>query len=231
MTKLCAYVIEGESITDISVYGYHDLNGNEEFLISDTVPEGYTDISSIVNWSKYSKLVKKDYKTIRKEIYISMLTAGGWANLSTEEKEICSKYFIVDASLRTEVHTVDEQIINGLTHHNESIKARNCRYTSAILEVYNRLTKIESDEILTSIRAHALDTEYITYGREGTLEGDPEGILDFIESRIGTSYENTGMSSMEYIPAGMTMQELVDRCKVIIVDGDYDYMSNEKVCL
>jgi len=63
------------------------IDGFEDYKISETLPEGYTDISSITNWIKYGEYFFKDYKFIRKQ-----LQELDWSLLTDLEKLIVSKY-------------------------------------------------------------------------------------------------------------------------------------------
>jgi hypothetical protein len=69
--------------------------------------------------------------------------------------------------------------------------------------MYNRLTKAQSQEIVNDLNdSKMLAARYMQFGIEGTIEGDVEGLFDYIESRAGTSYATTGFSSKAFIPIG-----------------------------
>jgi hypothetical protein len=63
---------------------------------------------------------------------------------------------------------------------------------------------------------------YINLGTEGTVEGDNEGLFDYILSRKNTTWENTGLSKQAYSPKGMAdCQELSNRLIDILKNGNY----------
>jgi hypothetical protein len=65
--------------------------------------------------------------------------------------------------------------------------------------------------------------KYLLFGREGTVEGDPEGLFDYIDSRVGTSYENTGLKNKSISPSGFaTVSDFADYLLDIIKYGKYE---------
>lgn len=51
-----------------------------------------------------------------------------------------------------------------------------------------------------------------------------EGIIDYIESTVGTSYENTGLAVKGYTIKGApvnTLQDLIDGLKDVLINGNY----------
>lgn len=216
ITKRNDVIINGREIS----YDYDKESTGPHFQASDTVPSGYSDFSSIENWHLYGYETGKDYKVIRSEIK-SLYQSIQWVNLSTTEKTICANYFIPPKIERDEVYTTEQQIMLGLLFHSNSIDARKTRYAYAAMEVYNRLTKVESEEVINDVVSNNLVEKYISNGVEGTLEGDEEGIFDYVESVTGTSYQSSGLATKSYIPDGMSLTQLIDRIMEILRDGKY----------
>jgi len=188
------------SLTD-SIYEISGWKPSETFVypylkVSTSIEVGYKDFSSITNWYVYGDKTERDYKFIRDRI-IELFQSIGWTNLTLEEKQICSQYFAVPKSNRNEIYTIEEQIELGSTYNRNSIESRKLRSGKASVEIRNRLIKSESNEILDdvfNVSSNMFNT-YIENGREGTIEGDPEGLFDYIESRIGTSFEGIGFKN------------------------------------
>jgi len=59
------------------------------------------------------------------------------------------------------------------------------------------------------------------FGREGTAQGDNEGITDYLNSVVGTGYEVTGMSIQSWTPIGMSLADLISKVEDIILNGNY----------
>lgn len=170
------------------------------------------------NWNQdYS-----DYKSARVALYVAMMTKGGFNNLSDEEKRIASKWFIVERTERSSVHTLQEQVTNGKWFDSNSKEARRQRFSVAMSEIYNRLTKEEVFQVLSAMGNDIVE-KYITYGTEGTVEGDLiEGLFDYIEARNGTAWSATGLAVQTFIPSGMAnCSELATKLMDILKNGNY----------
>lgn len=215
--KLTAFVVNGTPISSRGRYDSSELGENVPFKREDTVSSGYEDISSITAWATHGASTGYDYKVVREEI-AALVTSIGWESLDAGEKEIASKYFVVDKASRDEVYTTIQQIGLGLLHHKASVEARTLRYAKASMEVYNRLSPAESKVVIGDVAD--LGFKYVQYGIEGTVEGDPEGFFDYLEARSGTSYENTGLATKTYEPDGMTLAQLVTRLMDILKLGE-----------
>ena len=198
-----------------------DLNGRPAMQIGLNAPSGYQDVTSIENWDQFNHVIRKDYKFLRQQIKI-LVQNTGWTNLTQLEKQIAVKYFVVSKQRRDQRYTMKEQIILGLVWHKESVKARQIRFDYAAMEIWNRLTRTEARTIVNQIEADALSNKYIQFGTEGIQKGDPEGLFDYIESSVGTSYENAGLLQTRYTPVGMTLVELSVRLIDILEHGNYD---------
>lgn len=170
------------------------------------------------NWSS----LYPDYKAARTQLYIAMMTKGGFSNLLLEEKVIASKWFIVGRVERNSVHTVQEQIKNGLIYHENSVEARKHRFNACITEVYNRLDDDQIKAVMIAMDFSKTVYAYIDLGLEGTLEGNPEGLFDYINARANTQFEMTGLKVQNYTPVGYAnCSELANRIMDILANGNY----------
>jgi hypothetical protein len=216
--KLCAYIINGQPINEIDNYYTYQLGGNSPYIIEDTVLTGYQEITSIESLDRYGLQTGKDYKIVRWEMILQVVIKG-WTNLSVPEKTIASTWFAVEKAQRDEVHTLDEQIANGMAHHENSRKVRYDRHTIALMEVLNRLSKVDSQDMLLALESNNLLRLYVEYGIEGVSRGDTEGIVDFLNSEAGTSYASNGLIEKAYTPVSGTLTELKDKILDIIING------------
>lgn len=230
--KLCSYVLNGNTINyllDSDGYNKSLLGGNFPFIIlsnTDPITTGYQDISSIENWAAHGGNAPYlgtsiDYKFVRKEIGILVITKG-WTTLTPAEKSVAASWFVVAKTQRDELFTTNQQIRLGLQFHKSSITARAGRAAYAMMDLYNRLSKTDADTVINDISVDNLLDLYINTGREGTLEGDSEGLFDYIEARTGTKYAATGIISKAITPVGThTLQQVVDHIMKILRDGNF----------
>jgi len=190
---------------------FHRWTGTEWILIEKE--------SAILNrWELHN--TGKDYKFIRQKI-IETVQASGWTNLQQTEKELASRWFAVPQNLRSEVFSIEQQILIGMRFHTESIKARYTRFTHASMEVYNRLPKSKADEIVFDIENDGLAHKYIEYGREGINSGDPEGLFDYMLATSGTSYAANGIAAQDINPSGMNKTQFINKLIDIVGSGNY----------
>lgn len=145
-----------------------------------------------------------------------------WAKLDAVEQSISSIYFVVPRAFRDLIHTEAEQIANGEVFHLNSVDARNRRSNKAISKLYNTLSFEDAQEVIDDVEDNRILRKYIKFGREGTVEGDLEGLFDYVEARTGTGFTANGFKAKNYTPVnGQTMAQLASDLMKIIKDGDY----------
>lgn len=93
MKQLLAYQINGQRVgIDITSWSVLDLNGNREFKViesGDTIPNGYVDISSIINWSTFGQNEESWYDV---RLKIQNLLPNSLTGLTETELSIVSEY-------------------------------------------------------------------------------------------------------------------------------------------
>jgi hypothetical protein len=232
---LQAYLIDGQKANiEIISYLKSALNGNNPIIYSDTLQNGYSDITSIENWYTYGNNTGKDWKFIRNEIKTLMFSKAGsslenYSNLNTNEKIIVAELFLVPEALRTPFFTSKQDYENSIRYNINSIKSRNNRYTSALSLFYLNLLKSDVNNIIkdlqsavtTNVYANLIDN-YIYYGIDGTRFDTDPGIFDYLESTVGTMYENEGLSSRITNMTAEQKQEFIDSVLDIMEFGNYD---------
>lgn len=239
MKKLLGYIIDGKTVgTELSSWSVDDLGGNVPFKISDTVDTGYADISSIENYDEFGACTGKDYKYIRscmKEFMLSIVHEdfSRWNDLSLNEKKVAIKYLVseIPVYLTTQVYSIPELRVIGLEFHKNSLNCRDTRFNVCCGELFSRLSVNDANDIINDMdscydaggREYCLllGTKYIRYGREGTVEGDPEGLFDYLEARTGTSFETWGLAAKSITPNYGTLQDCVDSLMDILKNGNY----------
>jgi len=170
------------------------------------------DITNIDNiFSCWDEICLIDYKSFR-QIIAGYVYAVGFDNLEIGYQRIVASHFCVAKDSRDKVFTLQEQIEHGRTFHTLSVECRSKRMEKVMCELYNRLGKLETQEIIKDVTKDDLHYNYINYGLEGTASGDSEGIFDYLVSTVGTVYELNGLSTKSFIPLDITMSELSTRC-------------------
>jgi hypothetical protein len=105
MDKLLGYVLDGSILgVDLLTWEGEALLGNDVFKRIDSsasIPEDYSDISSIVNWGKYGEQTfnSKQFTNTRKEISYILTPQqkdGSIDTLSQDEIDILSRYQLID---------------------------------------------------------------------------------------------------------------------------------------
>ncbi len=217
MTNLYSYVLDGVPLTQMQRFTINMLDGNPPFIVSDILPPGdYVDVSSIENWKKYGRRTSKDYKFVRNEIKL-LANAEGWSNLNASEKDIAAKLFLVNQSKRTELYTIKEQIKQGFRFHGRSIKVRDQRWSYAEMELLNRLGKTNWRTVWDDLNENNLVSQYVNNGLEGTVEGDPVGLFDYLDARVGTVYEANGLRGKGF----PNIDQITDMIIDIVKNGNY----------
>lgn len=167
-----------------------------------------------------------DYKQARAQMFVVMVAriqeVGSFYNLSMIERRIASAWFIVGDAERDSVHSFDEQMINANTYNAHSVESRDARLTAAMMQVYNRLSHDQVNAVVTSMDFGRTSYNYVRRGCEGTVEGNDEGLFDYILGRENTSWALNGLCHQNYTPKGMAnCQELADKLIDILKNGNY----------
>lgn len=207
-------------VSDMTAWDVSVLSGLSPLLVSDTLQAGYTDISSITGWGDYGTKASVDIVVVKREIK-ALYDATTWASLSTAEKLICCAYIVGTHAERVATIGLDNVILYGLAYHAKAVEARQTRTAYAVAEVHNRLPN-NYQEVVDDLINGNLFLTYVQFGREGTAQGDPEAITDYLNGTTGTTWAGAGLLQKGWTPEGLAdMQALVDRIEAILIDGVY----------
>lgn len=197
------------------IIGKKNIDGFDDFVIEDSLSDGYENITSVINWIKIGDFLFKDYKFIRKrlqEMDFNLLTA--------EEKIIVCQYKGADEATNKSI--LGETFEYWMTDFDlKSQYCRNVRFSSAKTILIKNISPANRYEVLGFLNTTQLENNYIKYGIEGTSEGDPiEGIFNFIEA-TGT-YINTGIKArtLEMIN-GIIKEQMVIKMMDCLRNGNY----------
>jgi hypothetical protein len=209
--KLQAYILNGKIINvDIFNWTLDQLNGNQPWIINDTIQNGYSDITSISNWDSIG-FDLKDYNYVRNEINI-LLNQIGFNNLSLNEKIIVSKYFLVGKTDRDTVLSEEEQVNfwNILVENSQECRFK--RWEVAKKYISYKLTPINSSDLAKS--TSSLCNDYINYNITTLTKDGVSGLFDYLKGE--GDYINNGYPSKSY-----WTQIDQDRIIDILENGNY----------
>jgi hypothetical protein len=200
---------------------------SDPYLIADTLPGTYRDITSIENLNLYIFDVSQDYKFVRDEIkqIIEDLGGGnvdtGFGTLTDAEKNIACEMIIGSHAVRL-AYLGSHSVMKALcyTYDLTVTPVRQIRINHARQELH---TRIPSNALEAESEAGALIDSYLRFGIEGTTEGDPEGFIDWLFGRAGTTYDAAGLLQKPWAtdPAGYGLTAVCNKMYDIIHKGLY----------
>lgn len=229
---LLGYQINGQTVgVDLIQWDSDDLNGNMPFkmiLSGQTVPNGYVDISSIVNWHQFGSMVANDYLVYKNEIK-RLCVEKGWSNLSNGEKDLCIQYYSYDNSTDAVIYLMTTK---GMTqqqaqlfliqswhkHHGFVVNACIQRWYYVKLIVPMFLSFTDAEDLLNTVEP--LVFALSSMGRHGINYGDKkDGIMDYIEST--NAFQGQGLRESGYTLLQGTWDDFIQQLKNVLVEGIY----------
>lgn len=188
--KLQAYILNGKIINvEIFNWSLEQLNGNKPWVISETLQNGYADITSITNWGAIGFNLM-DYNYVRNQISI-LVNQIGFNNLSLNEKIIVSRYFLVNKTDRDSVMSEEEQINywNILVENSQDCRFK--RWEVAKKYISYKLSPVDSSDLAKS--TSELCADYINYNIITKVKDGISGLFDYLKGEddyIGGGYPN-----------------------------------------
>jgi len=202
------------------VIGIKNIDGFDDYQITDTLLSGYTAITSVANWLKVSDYMFKDYKFVRKRLQEEAVL--NYSGMTADEQRIICKYKAIDEDTCKSV--LGDLYEYWMTDFDlKSQESRMKRFTNAKTCLIKNISLMDRFTVLGYINSTTLERDYIYYGLEGTNDGDPiPGMLDFIEATVGTPYETTGMAARTFTMIGtITKEEMIAKIVDILRNGNY----------
>lgn len=210
---------------------------NTNIVLQETLQEGYNDISSIEN-AFYNEHAFTDYLQLRSFIN-DIITTKTWSGLTPAEKDITIETFargngvtlntdntnkVIYLMGKGNTQTQAIGILNNAysVFHIKEIEACVKRANSPkVFSVVNKYLSITnaSDFIRTTQTLFGL---FVTQGIRGVNDGEAgEGLFDFIESTVGTTYEFMGLAQSNYPLNTGTIQDFITELMDILRHGKY----------
>jgi len=212
---------------------------NTNLIISENLDLNlYNDITSIQNWVLFEPELDKDVLYIRERIRES-LNIIGWSGCSNTDKDIIIKYYLKETS-KTESESDTEKVIYLMSKGYSLNEAQGLLIKAYadfhILEIDACYKRANSSKLFTIIGkylsvpdasdlikiTHTLFDLYKTQAIRGTTYGTAgEGILDFIMSTPGTSYEFTGLEQQGYVLNTGNYNDFINELLDVLKFGNY----------
>lgn len=230
---LLAYQISGQTVgVDLPQWHSEDLNGNQPFKMiysGDTIPSGYTDISSIVNWDKFGSNVANDYFAYKCAVK-TIVTEKGWTGLTNSEKDLAIKYYAYSDATTAVIYLMTTKGMSQqqaqyyvlqqwhIHHGNITLSCRQrWYYVKLIVPMYLSFT--DAEDLLNTVEP--LVFAYHDMGRLGINYGDKkDGIMDYIEST--NAFQGQGLRENSYTLLQGTWDTFISAMKDVFVWGKYN---------
>ena len=236
---LGAYKINNIPVSEMDAISVTDLNGKAPYVIANTLPAGYQDITSIENMDTYAvSLIGsvsgfRDWKCLQREIKALVLNTvdddinTNWNNLNANEKLIACRYIlsrIPPAKFGATVTDAAERIKIATAYDFNNRDARGSwtsptgRIQAMRIFLFSKIGTQNSLEVLYDVVRDGL-IELYEGGIEGTVEDGNIGLFDFILSRAG--YSSDGLTTRDYPVIDGSSDSLED-----IADGLIEIAAN-----
>jgi len=199
-------------------------------LVGGTVPTGFTKVTDIVTLNIIaSKEIGIDYKAVR-DIIKDEVILKGFENLTPDEGLIAATHKIGNHAQRLAFvgGNVDILVALGTQYHGNVYMCRQTRMAWAISCVHNHLEHImvgpySAPEIILSEIPVAYIDNWVGNGLGGLCDGDnTEGLFDYLNSTVGSTWENTGLRSKTWTPESLAdMNAFCDKLMGIVQNGIY----------
>lgn len=205
LIKLENYDLDTDSMLDVSSIPSSPIK------ISNTVENGYVDISSAENWDKYGHLFM-DFLFVRDEINsILFLLANpsyptinfaGWfnGNITSSQKQIMAKYILAPYALRLTVQTEEEDKGHWYDLLNISQGTGSIKFTGRAL-IVEKMRKSIAEKVRKETMTMATSQQFFK---------DVDAMLNWyintaspdfkwwLSNASGTAYENNGFEQKSY---------------------------------
>jgi len=229
---LIAYQISGQTVgIDIQTYDPVDLNGNPAMQIimaTETIPDGYVNISTIENWNQFGLGIANDYAVTKFSIK-EICQEIGWTGLTNTEKDLAIIYYSYPDSttaiiyLMTEKGMSQAEAVRYLTvswhkHHLQNIVAFRDRWNYAKLTVLTYVSRLDGEDLFNTVKP--LIDLYVEVGIIGKdFDDNDDGIYDYIYSING--FVDNGLEENDYTLLQGTWDDFKSDLTDVLIWGNY----------
>ena len=198
----------------------------------------YDDITSIESWNRYGGVLCTDGYQVKTRIS-EVLDVSGWSGITSDAKDIVISYYLKETN-KDEATANTEKVVHlmgkGYTLQQAQgalVKAYANYHLIEIGACYKRanseqlfmviakyLTLTDAGDLIKI--THKLFDLYKTQGIRGISDGSAgEGLFDFLESSIGTSYETTGLAQQGYVLNTGDNATFISELMDVLRNGNY----------
>lgn len=198
----------------------------------ENIPEGFVDVTSIMNWDRLNNQLDVDHMSIKNGI-VDIVKSINWSGLTNTEKDIVIKYFAYDDESDPFLYLVYDKgytaeqakmflVKSWHKHHEQLIVSYKKRWNYAKLTVATFLSFIDGQDLFNTV--NNLIYSYSELGVLGRSYGDgSDGLLDFIESK--ENFIGNGLREKDYDIYQNNWDFFINELKNVLVFGIYN--SNE----
>lgn len=152
---------------------------------------------------------------------------GRFHELSDDEKDAACSLQIGPQDTRVSFVGLPEILSRNLDWLNLAQDARLHRVNVAIKDYLVTYLPVNYRTALVELVENKTFYKYIEFGLKGILEGDPEGLFDYILGTVGTSFAGVGLLQKTWTPiSGLTMLQFTTLLMSILKDGEYIYKTS-----
>lgn len=239
--KLAAYKI-GNDIVGIDRVSWDDseLSENDPFILYEEtspgiIPDGYSDITNIENWSKFGQNVLRDYHEVRQAIRLECYKEG-WENLSNLEKDIVIDYWanpdqgngvantemvthlFMTGKVSTQEEASDYLVDKWFNHWEKYVDPCQKRLREAVKSLLHYIYFDDANDIDDDIVE--LKHLYLNSARIGLNYGDGrDGIMDWVEST--NAFYGQGLAENNYPLKKGTIDDLINELRDALVGNRF----------
>ena len=201
-------------------------------------PTGFTASDNLEDYYNYGMPSVTDFLQLRSYM-VEVINTKTWDGLSTTEKYRAIHCYLRETSatredaqtqkitfLMAEGYTMEEAI-DQLTDAFAKFQVANiesCNQRANSKALYKIIATYLAIEDATDFykKAANLFLDYKNEGIKGIAYGDEgEGLLDYIESTPGTSFESNGLAQEAYVLKTGTFTDLISALQEVLIKGNY----------
>jgi len=213
-----------------------EVAGRIPIMFAETASSEYEDITSLRHiWNNWQmtgrdfyyayKVAKEYYNTLPVDLCGCDTASGIFHALSDDEKDAAVSLQVGPQTDRINFAGLTEVLTRNLNWNKLTYDSRLGRTQCSIVNLMVYLPNNYKTAFVELVENETF-YKYIQFAIEGLLEGDPEGIFDYILGRVGSTWAGAGLVNKPWTPINnLTMVQVCDLIMAIIRDGDYIYGS------
>lgn len=164
------------------------------FQVKSVLDEQYVDITDVYHCFRIEE-IEKDFLFRRQMAIQFIIGAGGFDNLTDNDKAYAAKNYCVGSTDRTKIFSLEDQEEHWYHFVVSSEECRKGRWDKAKAFASFRLSIVDSNDLALS--TDSLNQNYIKYGFETKDIDGQDGLLDWLEGN-GSFSGGTGFSAKPY---------------------------------